>query len=108
MRSYYLQLARKGPAWSGEQTPALAALMAEHLAYVRQMTEAGHYAVAGPIWESDEFVGVAVVNAASQEEAEAISAAAPAARAGHYQMQLLKTMLPNLSPVLATYHNQER
>ena len=103
MRGYYLQLVRKGPNWSAEQTPALGALMAEHLAYVRRLTERGTSAAAGPVWESDEFVGVAIVSAASQEEAEALSNDAPAARAGHYAMQLLKTALPDLSPVRTAY-----
>ena len=108
MRGYYLQLVRQGPNWTAEQTPALSALMAKHPAFVQQMTEAGSYAVAGPVWESDEFVGIAILNVTSQAEAEAISNAAPAARAGHYRMQILATMLPNLAPVRTQYAGQER
>ena len=86
--NYFVQLLRRGPNWSGEQTPAAHELFLKHLNYVRRMTEARNFLVVGPVRENDVLFGMAIVNARSRGEAEAICAGDPAVQAGQYAIEL--------------------
>ena len=86
--NYILQLLRRGPNWTPTEEHGTDALFWEHLAFVRRMTEAGTFVVVGPVRDNDVLFGMAIVRAATREEAEAICSQDPAVRAGRYSVEL--------------------
>jgi uncharacterized protein YciI len=46
--------------------------MQEHMAYIREQVEAGKYVVVGPVLDQGRIGGMAIINAASIEEAKKI------------------------------------
>lgn len=97
--NYYLQLLRRGPSWSPEQTAAAHELFLKHLNFVRRMTEARTFVIVGPVRENDALFGMAVLNTTSRAEAEAICAGDPAVQAGQYAVELHPISLAGLDGV---------
>ncbi len=82
MTVYYLRLLKKGPLWTAQETPELARLQAAHVAYGRQLMEAGTLVINGPLLDDADLRGVGVFRVGSLAEAQALSDADPAVRAG--------------------------
>jgi uncharacterized protein YciI len=78
-RALYLFVYRPGPAWLAGK-PVSAQPLAPHGAYMKQLTDQGHLLAGGP-W-TDVEGGLAIVRAASADEARALLAADPAVSAG--------------------------
>jgi uncharacterized protein YciI len=104
--NYYLQLLRRGPNWSPEQTPAAHELFLKHLHFVRRMTEARTFVIVGPVRENDVLFGMAVLSTTSRAEAEAICAGDPAVQAGQYAVELHPVSLAGLEAVRVLFREE--
>ena len=69
----YVFILKKGPTWSPNETPEIAALQEAHLANYRRLAEMGKLVVTGPFLdafaESGEVRGMGVLRADSYQEA---------------------------------------
>src|SRR6267154_4558022 len=70
MKQYFLCLLEKGEKHKPMQFADPE--MQEHLAYIREQVEAGKYVVVGPALDAGRIGGMAIINAASAEEAKKI------------------------------------
>ena len=103
MQTYYLAIYVKGPKHSAAQTPETLELMKSHLKYIRRMIEEKKYMFAGPLLDGGDRQGVAIVSAATAEDAKRIAAGDPAIAAGHMAVELHPAMLPSLSSLVVKY-----
>jgi uncharacterized protein YciI len=103
MATYYVALYVKGPKALPAQSPENTALTREHLKYIRRMIEEKKYMFAGPMLDGGDKQGIAVVAAASEEEARRITGSDPAIAAGHMAIELHPAMLPSFSSLVVKY-----
>ena len=103
MQTYYLAIYVKGPKHSAAQTPETLELMKSHLKYIRRMIEEKKYMFAGPLLDGGDRQGVAIVSAATADDAKRIAAGDPAIAAGHMAVELHPAMLPSLSSLVVKY-----
>ena len=104
MKQYFFGFLVKGEKWA--QTPPneeLHQLMQQHLAYIRSQAEAGKYALAGPFLDNDRIRGIAIINAASAEEARNIASGDPMVQSGRMAVEIHPAMLADVSCVLMEY-----
>ncbi|HEX5546405.1 MAG TPA: YciI family protein [Ktedonobacterales bacterium] len=78
----FIRLLKRGPEWTPAETPEVERLQAAHVAYGRQLIVAGKLVLNGPMLDGGDLRGVGVFRVASLAEAQALSAADPAVRAG--------------------------
>lgn len=79
-----LVILKKGPKWSGEDTPELRAGQRAHVDYLMSLRKSGELAFAGPFSENnDTYRGVAVYRIEDVERVKALAEADPQVRAGH-------------------------
>jgi len=88
MTTYYVGLLRKGPAWSGAETPENRKLQEAHLANILRMSGEGKLLVAGPFLDGGDLRGLYVFKVGTAEEAKALVATDPAVAAGHLSFEL--------------------
>jgi uncharacterized protein YciI len=82
MKVYYLRILKRGPIWTPEETPEVERLQAAHVAYGQKLREEGTLILNGPLLGNGGLRGVGVFRVDSLEEAQALSDADPAVRAG--------------------------
>jgi uncharacterized protein len=70
------------PTFDLDMTDAERAIMLEHVAYWRALSDEGKVLIVGPVRDSSGAWGLAVVEAASEEEVHAIASADPVATSG--------------------------
>ena len=103
MRTYYVGLLYRGPAWTAEETEATKAIGAGHMAHIRAMGATGKLLIAGPFDQPPEaktaLAGLIVFDVATIEEARALAADDPAVKAG----RLVLEVVPWYGPVGLTY-----
>jgi uncharacterized protein YciI len=95
MKQYFLCLLEKGEKWTPVQFADPA--MQEHLAYIREEVEAGKYVVVGPALDQGRISGVAIISAASLEEAQKIVNADKMVQSGRLVAEIHPVMLADLS-----------
>jgi uncharacterized protein len=78
----FLFLLKRGPAWTGEETPATRAVQEAHMANIRAMWAAKKLIVAGPLGDNGEIRGLFLFQVGTIEEATALAASDPAIKAG--------------------------
>ena len=79
MKPYYLDLLVKSDKPEAAAKPAEnAERMQKHLVYIRSQVEAGKFVLVGPLTEDNRIRGIAVIRAASLEEAQRIASGDPA------------------------------
>lgn len=70
---YYVYLLKKGPTWSPDTSPEIAALQEAHLENLRRLVDAGKLVLNGPLLDAlqlgDEIRGIGVLKASSLGEA---------------------------------------
>ena len=88
MTTVYMGLLKRGPFWTPEETPKTEKLQAAHLAYIRQLAEAGSLIMAGPFTDDGALRGVFVFQVDSLETAEALCKGDPAVNAGRLIVEL--------------------
>jgi uncharacterized protein YciI len=104
MKPYYLDLLMKSEKPEGEVTPAEnAERMQKHLAYIRSQVEAGKFVLVGPLTEENRIRGIAVIQAASLEEAQRIAGGDPAVQSGHMAVEVHPILLEDLGGVRFDY-----
>jgi uncharacterized protein YciI len=77
--------------------------MQEHLAYIREQVEAGRYVVVGPVLDEGRIGGVAIINAASIDEAKKIVNGDKMVHSGHLTAEIHPVMLADLSALHVEY-----
>ncbi len=92
MRLYYLFLLKKGPTWSPEETPEIAALQDAHLANLRRLGEMGKLVINGPLLDSfatsGEIRGIGVLKTDSLAEAQELISTDPMVKVGRLVFEL--------------------
>jgi hypothetical protein len=82
MRSYFLVLLRRGPAWSPEETPESKKIFEGHMANIIAMGNTGKLVLAGPMDAPAEdrtaIAGLFLFDVANREEVDALIANDPA------------------------------
>jgi uncharacterized protein YciI len=101
MKPYFLCVLEKGEKWIPMQFADPA--MQEHLAYIREQVEAGKYVVVGPALDEGRIRGMAIVNAASMEEAKRIVNGDKMVQSGHLVAEIHPMMLADLSALHTEY-----
>jgi uncharacterized protein YciI len=101
MRPYFLCLLEKGENWTPVQFADPA--MQEHLAFIREQVEAGKFVVVGPVLDEGRIGGMAIVNAASIEEARKIVSADKMVQGGRMTAEIHPVMLADLSALHTEY-----
>jgi uncharacterized protein YciI len=101
MKPYFLCLLEKGEKWAPVQFADPA--MQEHLAYIREQVEAGKYVVVGPALDQGRIGGMAIINAASMEEAQKSVNADKMVQSGHLTAEIHPVMLADLSALHIEY-----
>jgi uncharacterized protein YciI len=94
---YYIYLLKKGPAWTGEETPELNALQEAHLANMRRLANLGKLVINGPLLDSfatsGELRGIGALKTASFAEAHELISTDPMVRVGHMIFELHAWMI---------------
>jgi uncharacterized protein YciI len=101
IRPYFLCLLEKGEKWT--PVPFEDPAMQEHLAYIREQVEAGKYVVVGPALDQGRIGGMAIINAASMEEAQKIVNADKMVQGGRLTAEIHPVMLADLSALHIEY-----
>ena len=105
LKPYFLGLLRRGPRWNEIEGPEAAELLPQHLAYLREQSEAGRYIAAGPVLDEGEYAGVLLIVADTLEAAQALAQNDPGVRAGRLAVEVHPVLLPALDSVRAMYGN---
>ena len=103
MQTYYLAIYVKGPKALTAQSAEHTAITQNHLRYIRRMIEEKKYMFAGPMLDGGPTQGIAVVAAASAEEARRITNGDPAIAAGHMTVEMHPAMLPSFASLVVKY-----
>ncbi len=95
----YIRLLKRGPEWTAEQTSEVERLQGEHVAYGRSLIASGKLILNGPLLDGGDLRGVSVIRVGSLAEAQALSDADPAVRAGRlisevHPWMIFKGILP--------------
>jgi len=101
MRPYFLCLLEKGEKWAPVQFADPG--MQDHLAYIREQVEAGKYVVVGPVLDEGRIGGMAIINAASMEEARKIVNGDKMIQSGRLAAEIHPVMLADLSALHTEY-----
>ena len=102
MRTYYVAFLVAGPKFAPD-SPARGELMPKHLAFIRQMISEKKVRLAGPFAEEGKLFGIAIVDAASADEARAWMDKDPAVQAGFFDHEIHPAMLPGLESLHIRY-----
>jgi len=104
MKPYYLDLLVKSDKPESAVTPAEnVERMQKHLAYIRSQVEAGKIVLVGPLTDDNRIRGIAVIQAASLEEAQRIASGDPTVQSGHMAVEVHPIMLEDLGGVRFDY-----
>ena len=85
---FQMALLKRGPKWTGAQTPETQHILHQHLVNVLALLDSGKAVVAGPFGDDTDLAGIFVLRASSAEEAKAWVDADPAVKAGLFVGEL--------------------
>jgi len=95
---YYVYLLRKGPTWSPDATPEIAALQESHLANLRRLADEGKLVLNGPLLDAfqlgGEIRGIGVLKATSLAQAQEWIATDPMVQVGRLVFEVHAWMVP--------------
>ncbi len=104
LKPYFIALYVKGAKADAPQSKEERdAFVRAHTAYLRSEVEAGKYLLVGPFTDGGQMRGVAVIQAASVEEARALAEADPAVKSGRMAIEVHPGLLPDVGPVHVEY-----
>lgn len=103
MTNYFLAIYTRGPKFIATQGPEQMEMAKQHLKFVRKMIEDKKYLFAGPLMDGGDKLGIAVIAAASLDDAKRIAANDPAIAAGHMAPEIHPAMLPSLASLVVKY-----
>src|SRR5713101_2646994 len=75
---FHMALLKKGPKWTGKETPEAVRLNQEHQVFATSLLESGKATIAGYLNDTGEIRGVYIFRAPSADEAKAWATADPA------------------------------
>ena len=94
---YYVYLLKKGPTWSPDSTPEIAALQEAHLSNLRRLGEEGKLVLNGPLLDSFQLNGairgIGVLKAKSLAEAHEWISTDPMVKVGRLVFELHAWMI---------------
>ena len=79
---FHMALLKKGPKWTGAQTPETQKILHQHLINVLALLNSGKAVAAGPFGDGTDLGGILILRASSAEEAKTWVDADPAVKAG--------------------------
>lgn len=94
MKTYFLGLIKRGPAWTPGDTPEVRAIQEGHMANIRRLSAEGKLVLAGPFLDKGDLHGLFLFEVASLEEAQALCESDPAVKAGRLVVELHPWMGP--------------
>jgi uncharacterized protein len=93
MRSYFLVLLRRGPAWTAESTPETKQIFEGHMANIEAMAASGKLLIAGPMdadpADKTAVAGIFLFDVKTKEEVALLMKNDPAIAAGRLQPEIL-------------------
>ncbi|HEY7546640.1 MAG TPA: YciI family protein [Blastocatellia bacterium] len=93
MVTYQFGLLIKGQKWTGDASPELDRLQADHLAHIRKMGETGKLVAAGPFLDDGFLRGILIFRLDSIDEAQAMTAGDPMMKIDHLALELHSLMM---------------
>jgi uncharacterized protein YciI len=81
---FQMAVLKKGPKWTGAQTPETQRILHQHLVNVLALLDSGKAVAAGPFGDDTDLAGIFILRASSIEEAKTWVDADPAVKAGLY------------------------
>jgi uncharacterized protein YciI len=103
MKPYYLDMLLSDKSDSTLSEAEQHQWKQKHLAYVRAQVEKGNFVLVGPLTEENRLRGIAVIKAASLEEAKRIASGEPLVQAGRFTAEVHPIMLEDLSAIRFDY-----
>lgn len=108
MRMYQMAFLRRGPRWSGADTPERKKLLEGHMANIQRLGGEGKLLIAGPFdvaenAGNDAIVGIFIFDVATKAEAEALVQTDPTIAAGHFAAEVV----PWYGPSGLTYDGRD-
>ena len=92
MTIYYIYLLKKGPTWSPDETPEIAALQEAHLANLKRLGGIGKLVINGPLLDSFATSGeircIGVLKTKSLAEAQELISTDPMVKVGRLIFEL--------------------
>jgi uncharacterized protein YciI len=85
---FQMALLRKGPKWTGAQTPETQHILHQHLVNVLALLDSGKAVVAGPFGDDTDLAGIFILRASSAEEAKTWVDNDPAVKAGLFVAEM--------------------
>jgi uncharacterized protein YciI len=93
--TYYLALYEKGPKHTAEMTPEVQELLVRHIQYQLRLKADGKALASGPLEAgNDPWLGIAILRAASLEEARKIADADPGVQSGRMAAKVYPWNVP--------------
>ena len=107
LKPYFIALYVKGAKADQPQTQQERdEFLRQHTAYLRSQVEAGKYLLVGPFTDGGQIRGMAVISAASAEEARALAEADPAVKSGRMAIEVHPGLLPDVGCVKVEYQSR--
>jgi uncharacterized protein YciI len=85
---FQMALLRKGPKWTGTQTPETQHILHQHLVNVLALLDSGKAVAAGPFGDDTDLAGIFILRASSAEEAKTWVDNDPAVKAGLFVAEM--------------------
>ena len=85
---FQMALLKKGPKWTGTQTPESQKILHQHLVNMLALLDSGKAVIAGPFEDDTDLTGIFVLRASSAEEAKTWVDNNPAVKAGLYVAEM--------------------
>ena len=94
MTVYYMGIISRGSGWSPEETPQIAVLQEQHLAYIDLLSKKGVMVLAGPFLDNRELRGIFLFKTDSLNSANELAQNDPAVKAGRLIVDVYPWMVP--------------
>ena len=88
MKTWLIRIVPPRPTFAEDATQAEEALMEQHLAYWKDLSDKGLWLFGGPVLDPRGVYGILVVQAATEDEARALGNGDPAVKAGVIKIEV--------------------
>ncbi len=88
MVQFHMALLKKGPNWTGAQTPEIQKILHQHLINVLALLDSGKAVAAGPLADETDLAGIFILRASSAAEAKTWVDSDPAIKAGLFVAEM--------------------
>jgi uncharacterized protein YciI len=85
---FHMALLKKGPNWTGAQTPETQKILHQHLVNVLALLDSGKAVAAGPLGDDTDLAGIFILRASSAAEAKTWADSDPAVKAGLFVTEM--------------------